>query len=98
MAEFDELRKQLRQARAQKDEAGDSAFSAKERIKRIEARQAALERVFDPDNPAHVAELERLEGERASADDLLQQSQEAQVEAGIFEREIFESFAPLTDP
>ena len=98
MAEFDELRRQLRQARAQKDEASDSVFSVKERIKRIEARQAALERVFDPDNPTHAAELERLEGERASADDLLEQSQEAQVEAGIFEREVFESFTPLTDP
>ncbi len=97
MAEFDELRQQLRRARAQKDEADDSAVAAKERLKRIEAQQAALERVFDPENPTHAAERERLEDERARANESLKQSQDAQAEAGIFEGEIFENFAPLTD-
>ena len=98
MAEFFELRQQLQQARRQKDQAGDTVFAARERLKRIEAAQAALERVFDPENSRHAAERERLQAERARAEGALKQSQAAHARAGLRETDIFKNFAAFTDP
>ena len=98
MAEFDELRQQLRQARAQRDEASDNAFLAKERLRHLQAQQDELERVFDPDNPTHAQERERLEAERAGTEDLLEHSQSERARSGRLEENIFESFAQLADP
>ena len=98
MAEFDEIRDQLRQARAEKDAAGDGAFAAEERLKRLEARQAALDRVFDPQNPAHAEARGRLARERERIESRLAGQKGEHAEAKRFEKDLFDRFAAWTDP
>jgi len=69
MADFDQLAAEVRQAREAEADAGDKAAAARERLKRATAAQAAFDRVFDPREESHAAERERLERERAAADE-----------------------------
>jgi hypothetical protein len=98
MAEFDEIRDQLRQARANREKTSDSAFAAEERLRRLEARRAVLDRVFDPRNRAHVEERGRLARERAETERLLERRRGEQAEAKLSEKGLFASFAEWTDP
>jgi hypothetical protein len=98
MAEFDDLRKQLRQARAQRDDASDRASSARERLKRIKARMDALDRAFGPNDPAYVSEIERLETERVKAEGLLNEARHDLESAKSLERGLFDDFTLLANP
>src|SRR5690348_5835608 len=98
MAEFDEIRNQLRQARAKKDETAGAAFLGQERLRRLEARAAALGRVFDPQNPAHAEELERLARERAEIESRLADQEGERDQAKRLENDLFDRFAAWTDP
>lgn len=98
MAEFDEIRDQLRQARAAREKATDGAFAAEERLRRLEARKAALDRVFDPQNPAHAEARERLASEWERTEGRLADWKGAQAEAKRFEKDLFDRFAAWTDP
>ena len=66
MAEFGELRDRLQQVREQLQATASGLAGAREQLRRVEARQQELARVFDAGVPAQVAERERLEAERAA--------------------------------
>ena len=66
MAEFGELRDRLQQVREQLQATASALAGAREQLRRVEARQQELARVFDPGVPAQAAERERLEAERAA--------------------------------
>src|SRR5262245_160972 len=60
MAEFDELQKKLQQSRAATVEAQARMATARGRLTRLQARQRALDRTFDPRKRSDVAERKRL--------------------------------------
>ena len=98
MATFDEVRQQLRQARDKARAAGQKAFSARERLRRIEAQQRELDRVFDPHNAGHRAERERLADEHEKAAAAIKQSRGAAKNALGLEGGLIAAFGEFTDP
>ena len=64
MPEFNEIRTQLHDARQEMAKADKNLLLAKEALKRVQAAQDALARVFDGQNEEHRARQERLERER----------------------------------
>jgi hypothetical protein len=98
MADFDQLREQLRQTRSQRDQAGAAAAAAQERLKRIAAAEAELNRVFNPDIDRHVAERDRLRGERQRAEAEIKRHRAERATAAAAEAGIITDFGIFTDP
>jgi hypothetical protein len=98
MAEFEVLRRRLRDARARSQSAADEAFAARQRVKRIQGRQAALARVADPHDQHQAAELERLRAARARAEHVLQERLTEREDAAGDAATALVEFAALTDP
>ena len=98
MAEFDQIRRQLRDARTQRDAAAQGVADARERLERIDAQQAQLDRVFNPENPAHAGARERLERERGEAKQALGRFEERRASAIADEAGLLPEFAVFTDP
>lgn len=98
MAEFNEARARLREARAAREGAANAAIAAKERLKRLTARRAALDRKSDPSDPEHLAAREQLATEHAEAEQFLKEQQSAL--AGTAERAAVaqDEFVRLADP
>jgi hypothetical protein len=98
MPEFNELQNQLQRSRANKERARTDLFEAREQVKKIEAEQAALDRVFNPDDPGHQKERERLNSrlERASAS--FKDREEKYQAARKAESGLFTEFFPFSDP
>jgi len=98
MSHFKELRDQLLQSRAEKEQARQMLFDARERLRKIEAERAELDRVFSQSNAAHSARSNRLKELRAEAEAVVKERGTAfgrlkQVELGRFQE-----WAVFTDP
>src|SRR5262245_11368968 len=68
MPDFKELQNQLQQARNSKEQARAELSEARERVKRIEAELARLQRAFNPDNEAHLQRRQTLERMKAEVE------------------------------
>jgi hypothetical protein len=98
MADFNQIRQQLRKSRDLRDKASQAATAAQEQLKRIAARQSELNRVFNPRNQQHIVDRERLQQERASAEAELQRQREFRASSIADEASILGQFALFTDP
>jgi hypothetical protein len=98
MADFDQIRQQLRNSRDLRDKASAAAAAAQERLKRIGAQQAELNRVFNPDNQQHASDLERLRQEHARAEAELHRQREVRTTSIADEAAFLGQFALFTDP
>jgi hypothetical protein len=98
MAEFQDFRQQLQDARAQKAKASADLSAARENLKQAQAGQSALDRVFDPKNPAHVQRRQSLQDQRARAEAALKESQAAVDRLSAIEQRVILDFAKFTDP
>lgn len=98
MAEFDEIREQLGQVRTERETAGDSVVAARERLKRIAAREAELDRVFNRENQEHESERRRLQEERRQAEENLSALLDRQSRAKAIETDLVGRFSRFTDP
>ena len=98
MANFDQIRRQLRNARDLRDKASEAAAAAQEQLKRIAAQQAELNRVFNAENQQHAPELERLRQERARAEAELRRQREVRASSIAEEASFLGQFALFTDP
>src|SRR2546425_115149 len=98
MAEFDQVRQELRAARSVRDQAAQALALTRERLKRIDQDAAELARVFNERSPQHVARAGRLreEKDRAEADAQLQRDLHASAIAS--EVQLIGAFAAFTDP
>jgi hypothetical protein len=66
MAEFNDIRQQLTDARNSKAETQQSLTTAKERLSRITREKEQLQRGYDSNNPQHVTRLEELNKQLSS--------------------------------
>src|SRR5687768_13698691 len=98
MAEFDDLRQQLQQTRAQRDDLADRLQRSKEQLKRLAADKASLDRIFDPRNEEHRRRQARIESERADAEGDLKRGQAGLRQVAAQLDEAVKGFAVLSDP
>jgi hypothetical protein len=98
MADFDQTRRQLRDARALRDGAREAAAAAVERLKRISAQQDELDRVFNSENQQHLAQRERLRAERARAEAEIERLRGQVKSAVADEVGLIKEFTQFTDP
>jgi hypothetical protein len=98
MAGFGELRDRLQQVREQLQATASGLAGAREQLRRVEARQQELARVFDPGVPAQAAERERLEAEKGRVEAELRRLGDASVEAVKREASLRAEFADFSDP
>src|SRR5262245_39093394 len=98
MAEFDQIREELRAARVVRDEAAQAMAITRERLKRIDRDAVELARVFNEGSPEHAAHAIRLreERDRAEADAKRQRDLYAAILAS--ETNLVARFAEFTDP
>lgn len=98
MPEFDDLRDQLGSARSDRADAKAEQAKARERLRRIAARESQLERAFDRQNQQHEAERLRLRGEREQVQATLSAARDKFARAVALETEFFKDFSRFTDP
>jgi chromosome segregation ATPase len=98
MADFDELRQQLKNTRNSRDEAAQAISAAKEQLKQVADRQAELDRVFDPDNQTHVSQRDRLTAAQTTATETIQLQQELRASAVANELGLVADFEQFSDP
>jgi hypothetical protein len=98
MPEFIDLRRQLQAARTDADGASEEVFTARDRLRRIDARAAAMARGFDPNNERHVGEKQRLDAERAQALRAMDAARRRLEQVRATESGAFGRFAELSDP
>jgi hypothetical protein len=97
MAEFDQLRDQLRQTQQQRDAAATAA-AAQERQKRLAAQQMQLARMFHPNDERHLAERDRLQREQAQLAAEGERQRQAHAAALAVEAGLLQALAEFTDP
>jgi hypothetical protein len=98
MADFDQIRQQLRAARTARDQAFDALAAAQERLKSIDAQIADLSRALSPNNAQQSAQLAQLQQNRTQAQTGLKQLSDAQAAALANEATLVQSFAGFSDP
>jgi hypothetical protein len=98
MADFDELRQQLKNTRNSRDEAAQAISAAKEQLKQVADRQVELDRVFDPDNQTHVSQRDRLKAAQTSATETIQVQQKLRASAVANELGLVADFEQFSDP
>jgi hypothetical protein len=96
--EFEDLRGRLRQVRTALEASTASGRAVEQRLKRIDAEEAELARVFDPQNPAHVAARQRLQEQRRVAALELKVAQLEREAAVRDEAMLRGEFARFSDP
>jgi hypothetical protein len=95
---FDEYGQQLHQTRLQKANVQRELFEHKEKVKQLQAEQARLQRIFDPQNENHQQRQAQL------LDQLERAQAHAYISEAVFSRlsesetAHFERFAEFTDP
>ncbi len=97
MADFDQIRHELRAAREVRDEASAALAHVRERIKSLDARLDELNRVASPNRP-EGAELARLRAARGEAEADLKRHSGARASAVADEARLVKDFARFTDP
>jgi hypothetical protein len=98
MAEFDQIRQELRAARGVRDQAALALALTRENLKRIDREAADLARVFNQDSPEHVARAARLRQEKDHAEADMQLQRELHASAIASEAQLIGAFAAFTDP
>lgn len=98
MSEFNELREQLRRTRAARDAAARDFAAAREQLKRIEEREAALGRSFNPQDRGSVEARNRLREEKERAESVARRHRDARNAAIAGEAGAVKDFAIFTDP
>jgi hypothetical protein len=98
MPSFDQSRDQLRKTRTERDALSDSLAAARQRLKRIAARESELGRVFNQDDRQAIEERDRLARERARAEGELAQLRETRQDALSAELVALKDWALFTDP
>jgi hypothetical protein len=98
MADFDSTRRQLRDTRGLRDEAGQALAAAQEELKRTNAARAELDRVFDADNEKHRSEHGRLEQTRILAEEKIRVQRGLRDEAVAAEAVLVGEFGLFSDP
>jgi len=98
MAEFQQARDQLQAARAATAQAADAMARAREKLKRIGAQQAALNRVFSAGDPHHAAQRAALQQQADAARKNLQLVEAKRASAAGAERNAVALFALVADP
>ncbi|MBO9341796.1 MAG: hypothetical protein J7454_07185, partial [Roseiflexus sp.] len=95
---FQSLQQQLQQAQTALKAGDEALFHAREKLKRIEARQARLKRFFDPANPSHRAQEKQL---AAQHDATVREIAALRERLGALQENLagqLDAFLPLTDP
>lgn len=98
MAEFNDIRKQLGDARSNKAETQQSLAAAKERLSKIKREKEQLQRSYDANNPQHVKRLEQLAGMEEKAGTTVSQLQQGFSTASALELDARQNFRVFTDP
>jgi len=98
MADFQQLRQQLQEARDGRERAASAARLAGERLKQLDARLAELERSFDPHSRAHAGRRDALLRARGEAEDALRVLLPEAEAAAQKLKTAFADFEALTDP
>jgi hypothetical protein len=98
MADFDQSREQLRASRARRDQALDAIAASQERLKRIAASQSELDRAFNENNQAAIAERNRLAREKEDEKAKLNQFRNGRDSAIAAEAAAIEDWVLFTDP
>src|SRR5206468_3514059 len=96
--DFRQIRDELQQARAVKERARADLFQAGEKIKRIEAEQVQLNRIFNPDNLEHSAQRQRLNNLHEETEKQAELERENYSRLSQFERDKFTGFSQFSDP
>ncbi len=97
MSEFDELQKRLGSARAERARARRELFVAQERLRKIAAERAELERRRTEDSRAAALELDRLEAELTVSVERLRHRHESGVGELLEHSRLFERFSDPTE-
>ena len=95
---FQSLQQQLQQAQTALKAGDEALFLAREKLKRIEARQARLKRFFDPANPSHRAQEKQL---AAQHDATVREIAALRERLGALQENLagqLDAFLPLADP
>ena len=95
MPEFEDFRTALNQARNQKQQTYLELFQSQERQKTIQADLNQLAQIFDPQNPAHVAQQESLTSAASESAATVKASQARFDRATNQATATFEQFKPL---
>lgn len=98
MADFDQSRIQLRQSRAQIDAADAAIANARERLKKIEAAQAALERISNPKDERTNQQRRALEQEKQAVQKDLAHYESVRGEDLAQQAAVLKDWTRFTDP
>lgn len=98
MAEFDQLKVDLNQARGRSAKAAQALAAARERLRRLATERARLARRADPQDPEHGRRSEQLEPLMAEAEREAKRGSERLAGLREVERGLIGSFAVFTDP
>jgi hypothetical protein len=98
MPDFKDIREQLRQARDQQEQTRLALFLKKEKLKKIEAEQVRLDRIFDQNNEQHLTRRRQLESIRAETENVDKQLEESFKVHRELEVAKFLEFSQFTDP
>jgi hypothetical protein len=96
--DFDHLRQQLNDIRAQRETAQQAASSAQERLDKLKRQKAELERSLDPQNGPQREQIAALDAQIKRAQAQAERSQGALTGIIDASKGIYEQFHPFTDP
>src|SRR6186713_3511327 len=98
MAEFNDIRKQLGDARNSKAETQQSLAAAKERLNKINREKEQLQRSYDANNPQHISRLAQLEGMEKKTAANVSSLKDSLSSASMLELDARKQFGLFTDP
>lgn len=98
MAEFNEIRQQLTDARNNKSQTQESLTAAKEKLSRVNRELEQLQRGYDASNPTHVKRLEELNKMHLSAGEAVDNLRVTLTNAGTTVADISKQFQLFLDP
>jgi hypothetical protein len=98
MSKFDQLRRQLREIREEREASSLDVTAAQERLKQIAVRESQLDRVTSPKASERDARYRQLVDDRKRAHAALKSHRDAQEKARARETDLLKEFAQLSDP
>jgi hypothetical protein len=97
--EFFRLRRELQQARTQKESARLAYFQTEEQLRKLQLEYAQLQRSLAPNNPEHQVRLQQAQDNLTRADQTARAQQQTYQQLQALEQTAFKAFASLTtDP
>lgn len=98
MAEFEELRGRLNDARGERATAEEALRALREARRRLDVEEAALDRALEPDSDEHAAAKRELERRRGQLAERTRGREGELVAARELEAGVIEAFSELSDP